>query len=267
MNIVDKARALESRIARALGQAAESAVGPTPRQPLELVHRIVEAVEQQIQSGGRGLRVFPFDAIAIAVLAPSRDTRAHLEAVFAAPPTLRDRIVGKLKAAGCDVADLRVDVAYAARAARTWTHPQFHVTFDRDASDGVRAVVEPSAVEITVLRGTTEPSTFAAAARRIDLGRGNEVRDNRNRLVRTNHVAFTEGATAENQTVSRQHAHIDFDPASGAHRLHDDGSVHGTGIVRGGRTIPVPPGARGVRLRSGDEIVLGEARVRVRIGE
>jgi hypothetical protein len=48
--------------------------------------------------------------------------------------------------------------------------------------------------------------------------------------------------------------------------LHDDGSEHGTGIVREGRTVPVPRGARGVRLFSGDEIVLGEARVRVRFG-
>jgi hypothetical protein len=48
---------------------------------------------------------------------------------------------------------------------------------------------------------------------------------------------------------------------SGEHRLHDDRSAHGTGIIRGDRTIPVPPGSRGVRLRSGDEIVIGEARL------
>jgi hypothetical protein len=46
--------------------------------------------------------------------------------------------------------------------------------------------------------------------------------------------------------------------------VYDDGSEHGTGIVRHGRTLAVPRGARGVRLESGDEIVLGEARLRVR---
>jgi hypothetical protein len=45
--------------------------------------------------------------------------------------------------------------------------------------------------------------------------------------------------------------------------LHDDGSEHGTEIVRGGRTIPVHRGKRGVRLQSSDEVVLGEARVRI----
>jgi len=268
MNIVDKARAIESRIARALSQVAESAVGGDgSRQPLELVHAIVEAVERQIQSGGRGARLFPFDSIDVAVLAPSRDARAQVQAVFAAAPSLRDRIVAKLHSAGCDVADLDVNVTYTGRSGRQWIHPQFHVTFERiRAADAAPANVAPMHVEVTVLRGTTEPPSYATAAVRIDLGRGIEVRDDRNRLLRTNHVAFTEGATAENQTVSRKHAHIAFDPQSGTHRLHDDGSVHGTGIVRGGRTIPVPPGARGVRLRSGDEIVLGEARVRVRIG-
>ena len=34
----------------------------------------------------------------------------------------------------------------------------------------------------------------------------------------------------------------------------------------GGR-LAVPRGARGVRLESGDEIVLGEARVRVKFGQ
>jgi hypothetical protein len=46
--------------------------------------------------------------------------------------------------------------------------------------------------------------------------------------------------------------------------LHDDDSEHGTQIVRDGRTIPVLRGARGVRLQPDDEVVLGEARVRIR---
>jgi hypothetical protein len=36
--------------------------------------------------------------------------------------------------------------------------------------------------------------------------------------------------------------------------------------VRAGRTIEVPRGARGLLLRDGDEVVLGQARLRVTIG-
>jgi pSer/pThr/pTyr-binding forkhead associated (FHA) protein len=102
------------------------------------------------------------------------------------------------------------------------------------------------------------------AAPRIDIGRGGEVRDDRNRLIRTNHVVFTEGAGGVNETVSRTHAHIVYEPLTGRFRLHDDGSEHGTGIVRGGKPILVIRGTRGVRLQPDDEVVLGEARVQIR---
>jgi len=65
--------------------------------------------------------------------------------------------------------------------------------------------------------------------------------------------------------VSRQHAHIEYVDAGRHYRLRDDRSAHGTSIVRNGRTVLVPAGSRGIRLESGDEIVLGEARARVGI--
>ena len=101
---------------------------------------------------------------------------------------------------------------------------------------------------------------------RIDIGRRAEVLDERQRLIRTNHIAFTEDAGDANTTVSRKHAHIVYSAASGDYRLKDDGSAHGTAVIRDGHTIPVPQGTRGTRLQSGDEIVLGEAKLRVRIG-
>jgi predicted component of type VI protein secretion system len=68
-----------------------------------------------------------------------------------------------------------------------------------------------------------------------------------------------------NQSVSRRHAHIAYEPTSGGYRLRDDGSVRGTSVVRKGSTVTVPPGSLGVRLRTGDELVLGEARLRIRV--
>ena len=267
-DILDKARTLEGRISRALSRAAEDASGRHVREPLEIVHGILDAVERQVQPGSRGARLFPFNQVTVSVAAPSRDARARLEAVFAAAPSLHDRIVDRLRSARCDVADLQIEVAFPGRAARHWDHPQFHVAFDRvapvvaatPAVDATRA-----RIEITVLRGAAERRSYAFTLSRIDFGRGIEVRDDRQRLLRTNHVAFVEGAAGVNQTISRRHAHITVDPSSGEHRLHDDRSAQGTGILRGGRTVLVPPGTRGVRLSSGDEIVLGEARVRVRI--
>jgi hypothetical protein len=60
---------------------------------------------------------------------------------------------------------------------------------------------------------------------------------------------------------------VEYDDRSGDYRIFDDRSAHGTGVVRLGRTIAVSPGSRGVRLLPGDEIVLGEARLRVEIDD
>jgi predicted component of type VI protein secretion system len=74
-----------------------------------------------------------------------------------------------------------------------------------------------------------------------------------------------DGGGGANDSVSRRHAHIVYSESSREYRVHDDGSAHGTCVLRNSTTIAVPSGSRGIRLQSGDEIVLGEARVRVRI--
>jgi len=290
MDILGKARKFESTIARKLDSAARELMGSGAREPIEIVNLIVDAVEQEIQSSGRGRRVFPFNRLAVSVLAPTRDARARLEAVLDGEPSLRQRIVERLRSARCSVEDIVVDAAYTTRPQKGWSHQDFHVDFHREprtattqtvsgtpartaharSSDGhssakptASAGSAPPRIELTVLVGIAEQPSYSLSADRIDLGRSVEVRDRRHRLVRMNHVAFIDQRGDVNQSVSRQHAHITLDPATGHYRLHDDGSAHGTDIMRNGRTVTVPTGSRGVRLRSGDEIVLGDARLRV----
>jgi hypothetical protein len=267
MDLLEKARRLESTIARRFDRAARNAVGAATCEPLEIVHLVVEAVAHEIQPGGRGKRLFPFNGITLAVLAPSREGRARFEAVLAGEPPLRDRIVERLRSKSCPIDDLTLEVVYVARAGKDWRHPQFNLAFarvERAPAGDARRFAAPARIDLTVVRGTAERKTYSFAAQRIDLGRCVEVRDTRHRLIRTNHVAFVEGSGEVNQSVSRRHAHIAYEPTSGGYRVRDDGSVHGTSVVRNGNTVAVPPGALGVRLRTGDELVLGEARVRVR---
>lgn len=269
MDILGKARRLESRITATLDKAAKELVRSGEREPLEIVHAILDIVDREIQPGGRGKRIFPFNRIDVSVLASSREARGRLEAILGGDTPLTARIVERLQSAGCSVPDLAVSIEYVGRAQKGWRAREFDVALSRVAESGpplVAAVddIKPGRIEIAVSRGTTEQRSYSFVAARIDLGRCAEVRDSRHRLVRTNHVAFVEGSGDVNQTVSRQHAHIDYEPRTARFRVHDDGSGHGTGIVRDGRTIPVPRGSRGVRLQSGDELVLGEARLRVR---
>ena len=269
MDLLGKARRLESTIARRFDRAASDAVGGVAREPLEIVHLVVQAVEHEIQPGGRGKRVFPFNSITLSVLAASREGRARFEAIVAGEPPLRDRIVELLRSKSCPIDDLTLDVAYVTKAPKDWAHPQFNLAFARVArppTTDVRREPAFTRIDLMVVRGTAERRNYSFAANRVDLGRCPEVRDTRNRLIRTNHVAFVEGSGEVNQSVSRRHAHIAYEPRSGGYRLCDDGSVHGTSVVRNGSTVAVPPGSLGVRLRTGDELVLGEARLRIRFG-
>jgi hypothetical protein len=270
MDFLRKARDLEAKLAGTLDRTVGGLVRSGAREPLEIVHAIVEAAQEEVQSSGRGRRVFPFNAITLTILAPSRDARARLEAVFADGPPLRDRILARLASAGCPIDGIDVEISYDSRPRKGWRNTDFHIEFARVPKPEQRAAEADSApprVELTVLNGTAERRTYALAAfMRIDIGRCVEVRDSRHRLIRTNHVAFLERSGDVNQSVSRRHAHISYEPVSRCFRLHDDGSEHGTSIVRRGHGLAVPRGARGVRLESADEIVLGEARVRVRFG-
>ena len=82
-------------------------------------------------------------------------------------------------------------------------------------------------------------------------------------ILRRNDLAFVEDGEV-NASVSREHAHIDYDQTTGECRLFNDrwyarGSDCGTRIVRDGVSVEVHRDTRGTRLESGDEIHLGRA--------
>lgn len=270
MDILAKARKLESRIARTVDRAAQHVLKQEGREPLEIMHALVDAVEEEVQPAGRDTRVFPFNRIKVSVVAPTREARARFEAVFDGEPSLQERIVERIESADCDVSGLVVKVVYVSEAKPDWTAREYHVDFDRVAVTAPAmppARPAPGRIRLVVVAGTAEQSQYAFAMARIDLGRCAEVRDRRHRLLRTNHVAFADTDAPPNRSVSRRHAHIRYAADVRQYRLYDDGSEQGTGVLRGGRTIGVPPGSRGIRLQSGDEIVLGEARLRVTLGQ
>jgi len=266
VDILRKVRDIESTLSRRFDSAARKLAGQTAREPLEIVHAILDAVDREIHQGGRGRRVFPYNRVFVSVLAPTQESRRRLDTVLAGDDGLRRRVADKLRAAGCEVSDVDVVVKYTGRVHKHWQDPNFHVTFARVDVPPIEKPEPPPLVtrlDVTIVRGITEKRTYSLVADRIDIGRCVEVKDTHNRLIRTNDIAFVEGALEHNETVSRQHAHISY--RAGEFRLFDDGSAHGTHIVRQGTTVTVQRGSRGVRLKSGDEIVLGEARMRIKI--
>lgn len=270
MDIVGKAKKLERTIARTLDVAVGELVGGAATAPLEIVHGVVERAEQEIVETGRGQRVFPFNRIKLHVLAGARDreARARVVAVVDGPPSLADRVRARLQAAGCRRPDLTVEVAFASKAGKQWGSGDYHVEFGRaeaEAPPPPAAPVSPPQLRLTIVHGKAARRTYLFTGGRADLGRRAEVLDAKQRVVRTNHVAFDEEGPEANRSVSRRHAHVVYVEDTHEYRLQDDRSVHGTNIVRNGRTIAVPAGSRGVRLQNGDEILLGQARIKVEL--
>ena len=272
VNILNKVRRLEADITRAVERAAEQWSRSGARQPLEIAQAIVDTVTERLEPAARGRYVFPFNRIHVTVAA-AKEVRARFIAVFESEPTLQARIIKSLHDAGCATSGLNLAITYVAHSSPEWTTPEFHVDFSRVSRTEAPAAAPASApapevrdLGITIVRGSSDKPEYVFSLPRVNLGRCAEVRDSLSRLVRTNHVAFTDGPAGENHTVSRRHAHIEFVEATKHYRIRDDRSAHGTSIVRNGRTISVPAGSRGIRLESGDEIVLGDARARVSIG-
>jgi hypothetical protein len=256
-------------------------VGSSPRQPLETAHALLEDVERQVQPAGRGRWVFPFNRLTIELCASSREDKARLTAVIGDPDTLRERIADRLRPL-CAIGPLEVRIRFRTSRPVSWGERDYHLDLERietappaahapapaHAPARARALAHAPArapIELTVMNGAADRRRFSFTTDRIDIGRGAEVVDSRQRLLRRNQVAFVEDGSDINQTVSRRHAHILYREASREYRVYDDNSSRGTHIIRKGTTIPVPPGARGVALRSDDELVLGQARLRVRV--
>ncbi len=274
MDIAGKARKFERKLARTVDAALGELVGRDEPAPLEIVHAVLDRAEHEVQDIGRGRRVFPFNCVRLHVVTGAKESeaKARFEAVLAGPPSLVERLADRLRAAGCPDCRMTTEILYVAARGEGWDDPRFHVTFDRVAESPVDTTPPPPVlappteiprIKLTVVKGSADQRAYAFTGGRIDIGRRAEVLDQKQRLIRTNQVAFSDEGGEENRTVSRRHAHVEFVDPEGCYRIFDDRSAQGTSIVRGGRTIKVPPGARGARLEAGDEIALGHARLRV----
>jgi hypothetical protein len=226
---------------------------PGAREAIELYRDAIEQVASRATVGKRGDRVFPFNLIAIELRAIDSERKAILETLFAA---LKEERIAPPH-------DLTIAVRYPEEAP-----VEMRVICERAEKPAIVAeVIVPVPMRLTTLAGVSSAANFALDRAHVNLGREREVLDAMGRAIRRNELFFKEDAHEANASVSRSHAHIDFDAASAEWRIYDDGSSLGTVLFRAGRRIDVPAHAsRGVALRPGDEIYLGQVRLKFDAG-
>lgn len=232
------------------------------RELIEIQRAILHDLEDRAQLLPRAKRRFPYNDVTIHIAASTPDRRAAIDLVFIQGDALRNEILRYLREEEIDVPpDLAVSVDAIEDAPAEIAAKGYHIVCGSREAAKITPAAKPT-LRFTILHGSSEHRSYEITRTRVHLGRLPEVLDERRRPVRRNDVVFLESADKPNSTVSRAHAHVDYDPATGEFRLFDDGSTYGTSVVHNGRLVNVPPaGGRGLRIDPGDEIYLGQARL------
>jgi len=253
----DIGRALQARVRNFF----ENPAGPAAT-PLELLQATLDEVERKVQPGGRGVRLFPYTRIDVRISQPDSD-RAATEAVFR---QLETRLRERLAETKCEPPSaIGVRVSFVAPAEGV---PVLAVecVSEADAHAGAAPGAPYSELRVMVVKGQCAETEYAFTQAVITIGRTAEPVDAHGR-VRRNDVAFLEACDGITETVGRAHARLEFDRATRAYHLFNEGSSNPTFVVREGRSIRVAPrDPMGMRVHSGDEVQLGRAVIRLTIG-
>lgn len=250
------------------GPLSPAAGGEVPEELAEIRLAVLDAVKEKSYRAG-GKKVFPFDRIRVQMRGVD-ESRRDLFAGGFFRRYIEQEVRNALHGAGCRFPEnLRVDIE---------PHSGFPQSGEPwlvvEALSQETAPAAGRVVLLVVREGAANVAHLRMEKARTNIGRVVDVyRDGG--LHRRNDLAF-EADTEINASVSREHAHIVFDRASGEYRLFNDrwyprdGKPQGecgTWIVRDGMSQEVHRDSRGAKLEPRDEIHFGRAVVTFEVEE
>jgi hypothetical protein len=255
-------KGLDDKLRKLFAGSGNAAGG---REMIEIYRAILDEAPHKAQIMPRSRRVFPFDRLLVRVHTPDEESRTAFEMLFGDGAQLATDIREALAEAKCQAPEkIHIDFEPSAEPVEDAEGRGFHVSYGKNAKPAEPTLKTPASAsaKLTIVQGTTDQETYDIGTSRINIGRLPEVVDEQQRVIRRNDLWFHEGTDKTNATVSRAHAHIQWEQRSGEYRLYDDHSAYGTSVLRAGGLIQVPAGAsRGVALRGGDDIYIGQARL------
>src|SRR5690348_1965947 len=250
------------RWGRTLFEAPLAAL-PQPQEPPELAEirlAVLDHVQAKTVSGG-GRKVFPYDLVRIDLRGAAESSAPIFRGNFFRQ-YLEHEVKDALRNAGCRYPEnLRVAIQVTAGplpAGDAWLSVQ-------PGQQELLASGSRPAAKLVVRAGTANLAELPIEKSRTNIGRSSEVIRSHG-IFRRNDLVFGEDNDVS-RSVSREHAHVDYDKTTGEYRLFNDrwyklGSPDcATWIVRDGLSHEVHRNARGVKLEDGDEIHFGQAVV------
>ena len=241
----------------------EEKFSDTPPHPRELLPEILDHIEDKIDLLNDDRRGFPFNLVYVHLLASDQERQDGFSAYYLDNEMLAQQIRRRLREKDCPPpARLQVELKFAENRAANWQHSWFHLECRGIAAftGSAKEIAFVPAI-ISVVQGQTNQATYSLdTPRRVNVGRQESVSDKQGILKRRNHIAFLDDNNEINRSVGREHAHLNFDSATGEWRLFAESQTANTNIVRETGTVRVlPRSRRGERLQHGDEIICGRA--------
>lgn len=237
-----------------------------PEELAEIRLAVLDQVhEKSYRSGAR--KVFPYDLLRVH-LRGLEESRRDVFAGSFFRRYLEQEIKGSLHSAGCRYPEnLRVEVdASASLPVKGERWLVVEAATQEKPAEGAAPVAR-----LVVREGKANMEIVPLTKARIYIGRVVDVYREHG-IYRRNDLVFADDSEI-NRTVSREHAHIRYDRATGEYRIFNDrwdarGQTGecGTWIVRDGLSQEVHRDSRGVKLEPGDEIHFGRAVVDFEIG-
>ena len=258
---MSRVQKLEHRIDQKLRQLLRSSSPDQVREPIELYRLILDEVISRVDALPRGKLGFVYSLVSVRLPLPDPERRRSYELVFTeADPLTRD-IKSYFDENKVEYpARFKIEVDLVESLPPDVSEHGFDIAYSNPPVIAPRLDIPRT--RLTLVVGNADKSQYDFAKRRINIGRLAEVLDSDMRTVRRNDIALRDDSSKENSTVSRAHAHLEYDPEASRFRLFDDGSARGTTVLRDGSVIPVPKGnSKGIILQAGDEIALAMVRI------
>ncbi|HTT63486.1 MAG TPA: FHA domain-containing protein [Bryobacteraceae bacterium] len=234
---------------------------PNPEEPPELAEIRLAVLDQIREKSYRSgaMKVFPYDLLRVR-LRGVEESRGSVYGGRFFRKYLEQEVRNALSHGPCRYPEnLRVEVQVTLGLPQRGEQWLLVETGLQEANEGA------APARLVVREGAANLPEIPLNKARINIGRAVDVVRSEG-LHRRNDLVFA-ADTEVNRSVSREHAHIGFDKASGEYRLYNDrwyqlGSHDcGTWIVRDGMSLEVHRNGRGTKLEPGDEIHFGLAVV------
>lgn len=249
------------KFGKTLFESPIAAVSKTDEAPemAEIRLAVLDRVrESSYRSGGK--KVFPYDLLRVEMRGVEEGRRDIFAGRFFRQ-YLEQEVRQALRDGGIRFPDnLRVDVEPQPglpKAGEAWLVVQ-------TASQEITDAGKKPAGKLIIREGQANTTEMRLDRSRTNIGRVVDVYREEG-IFRRNDLVF-EADTEINRSVSREHAHIQYDRSSGEYRLFNDRwyerGPHGDcaiWIVRDGMSQEVHRTSRGTKLEPGDEIHFGKA--------